>query len=83
VGRVQVDERGSERRERRASGYALRDASDEKDRDIARDQEKDEGRGFQRDRRGEHRTATDVIGKSTENEQRADQTDDVDGEDDG
>ena len=83
MGRGQVDQRGSQRRECRASGYALSDASDEKDRHIARDQKQDEGHCFQHDRRGEDRTAADVIGKSTENEQRADQSDDVDGEDDG
>src|SRR6266404_5196465 len=83
VGRVQVDERGAECREGRAGGDPLRDPSDEKDGDISRDEEQDEGQGFQRYGRRQDRAATDVVGKTTEHEQRADQTEDVDREDEG
>src|SRR5712692_6356376 len=50
VGRVQVDQRRSKRRKRRPGGDALHDASDQEDPDIPRDDEQDEGRGFECDR---------------------------------
>jgi hypothetical protein len=62
VGRVQVDQRGSERRKRRPGGNALHDASDQKDRDIPRDDEHDKGHGFECDRSRQQGAATDVIG---------------------
>src|SRR6266851_2725160 len=50
VGRVQVDQRRSKCRKRRPGGDALHDASDQEDPDIPRDDEQDEGRGFECDR---------------------------------
>jgi len=82
VGRVQVDQRGTECRERDAGGDALHGASDQQDRDTSGDDEQDEGRALKRNRAGQERPATNVIGKAAENEQRSDQAEDVDREDD-
>src|SRR5712692_10496909 len=81
MGRVQVDQRGSDRGERDAGGDALHEASKQKGGDTSRSDEHDEGRTFKRNRRGQERAATDVIGKATEYEQRTDQDENVDRED--
>ena len=83
VRRVQVDERGSECRKCRTGCDALEDASDDKHRHATCDEEQDERSAFQRDRRGQNGTATNVIGKTAENEQRADEGENVDRENDG
>jgi hypothetical protein len=82
VGRIQVDQSCSQRREGDAGGDALHNAGDQKDRDAAGDDEQDERRTFEHNRRGQKRPATNVIGEATENEQGADQAEDVDREDD-
>ncbi len=59
----------------------MRDASDEKHRDITCYEEEDEGHAFQSNRRRKHGTPADMIRESAEHEQRADEADDVDRED--
>jgi hypothetical protein len=59
--RVQVDKRGSQRRERGAGGDPLGDAGGDETGDITRGQEEDERGRLERDRSGQHRAATDVI----------------------
>src|SRR5713226_2120077 len=66
---VHIDEGGSERRKRRSGRDALRHARDHQDRDITCDEEQNECHSLERDRPGKHGAATDVIGKTTENEQ--------------
>ena len=80
--RVHVDQRGSESGERRAGRYALYKASYEKERCVTSDHEQDEGKGFQRNRCCKHGAATNVIGKTAQNQQRSNQAEDVAREDD-
>jgi hypothetical protein len=83
VRRLEVDERGAEGGDGRPGRDALQEPGDRQHGDVARDQEQQQSDELEPDRGGEHGPAPDVVGQRADHEERAEETDHVDGEDGG
>ena len=79
--RLQVDKRGGERAGREAGRDALRDARSKKPLDARRIQEHDHARGLDGQRREDHRSPPDCVGKRTGEEKRDKKSDRIHAED--